>query len=174
MDFTLSKIHEQTRELVRAFAQRDLAPGAQTRDEEEHFDRSLFDKMANLGITGIPYPEKYGGGELDHLANVIAIEEISRVDASVGSDLSIHSALASWIISEFATDAQKERYLTPLVEGKWLAAFSLTEANAGSDTASLRTTAVHEGCLCTMLPGGNPADCPSHCSLRWLKPTYLL
>ena len=145
MDFTLSKIHEQTRELVRAFAQKDLAPGAQTRDEDEHFDRSLFDKMANLGITGIPYPEKYGGGELDHLANVIAIEEISKVDASVGSDLSIHSALASWVISEFATDAQKERYLTPLAEGQWLAAFSLTEANAGSDTASLRTTAVHDG-----------------------------
>lgn len=144
MDFTLSKIHEQTRDLVRSFAQKELAPGAQIRDEEERFDRSVFDKMASVGITGIPYPEEYGGGELDHLANIIAIEEVSRVDASVGSDLSIHSALASWVISEFASEAQKRKYLTPLVTGKWLGAFSLTEASSGSDTASLRTTAVRD------------------------------
>jgi len=145
VDFTLSKIHEQTRDLVRTFAEKELAPGAQARDEEERFDRSIFDKMAGIGITGIPYPEVYGGGGLDHLANVIAIEEISKVDAAVGSDLSIHSALASWVLSEFATDAQKQAYLKPLAEGSWLAAFSLTESNAGSDAASIRTTALRAG-----------------------------
>ena len=145
MDFTLSDIHEQTRNVVRAFAQKELAPGAQTRDEEERFERSIFDSMARIGITGIPYPEIYGGADLDHLSNVIAIEEISKVDASVGSDLSIHSTLSCWLLSEFATDAQKKQYLKPLAEGKWLAAFSLTEANAGSDMANMQTTARCDG-----------------------------
>ena len=145
MEFTLSKLHEQTRELVMNFAQRELAPGAFQRDEEERYDRTLFDRMAALGITGIPYPEEYGGAGLDHLANVLAVEELSKVDASIGSDLSIHSALASWVISEFATETQKQEYLKPVAEGKRLGAFSLTEANAGSDTVNIRTKAVRDG-----------------------------
>jgi butyryl-CoA dehydrogenase len=145
VDFTLSQEHEQIREMIRDFANKEIAPGAKERDDTERFDRSLFNKMAKLGITGIPYPEEYGGAELDHLANVIAIEEVAKVDASLAADLSIHSALASWVISEFATEAQKKKYLLPLAQGDFLAAFSLTEPYAGSDTASMKTTAIRDG-----------------------------
>ncbi len=145
MDFLLSKEHEQIRDMIRGFAKNEIAPGAAERDENERFDRNIFNKMAELGITGVPYPEEYGGAGLDHLANVIAIEEISKADPAIGSDLSIHSALASWVISEFATEAQKKKYLTPIASGEWLAAFSLTEPYAGSDTANMKTTALRDG-----------------------------
>ncbi|RIV21697.1 acyl-CoA dehydrogenase [Alicyclobacillaceae bacterium I2511] len=144
MDFGVDETHKQIREFIKGFAQKELAPGAHQRDEEERFDRSLFDKMSKLGITGIPYPQEYGGAEMDYLANVMAIEEISKVDASVGADLSIHSSLTSWVLSEFSTVAQKRHYLQPLAEGQWLGAFSLTESSAGSDAANIRVTAVRE------------------------------
>jgi butyryl-CoA dehydrogenase len=145
MDFLLSQEHEQIRDMIRDFAQKEIAPGSAERDDAERFDRDLFRKMAKLGITGIPYSEEYGGAELDHLANVIAIEEIAKVDPALGADMSIHSALASWVISEFATEAQKKKYLTPLAQGDSLGAFSLTEPYAGSDTANMKTTALRDG-----------------------------
>lgn len=145
MDFLLSQEHEQIRDMIRDFAQKEIAPGSAERDNAERFDRDLFRKMAKLGITGIPYAEEYGGAELDHLANVIAIEEIAKVDPALGADMSIHTALASWVISEFATEAQKKKYLTPLAQGDFLGAFSLTEPYAGSDTANMKTTALRDG-----------------------------
>jgi butyryl-CoA dehydrogenase len=144
MDFEQQE-YGALRDLIRTFAQKEIAPTAAQRDEEERFDRRIFDKMGQLGLTGIPYSEQFGGAGMDHLANVIAIEEISKSDPSVGSDLSIHSALAAWVISEFATDPQKQRYLVPLAAGSQLGAFSLTEPSAGSDIGSMRTTAAHDG-----------------------------
>ena len=145
MDFLLDKEHEQIRQLVREFAQNELAPGEAERDEEEHFDRSIFHQMAELGLTGIPWPEEYGGAGMDYLAYVIAIEELSRVDASAGVVLSAHTSLAGWPIYKFGTEEQKQKYLKPMAEGKWLGAYGLTEPGSGSDAAGMRTTAVRDG-----------------------------
>jgi len=145
MDFLLDKEHEQIRQLVRDFANREVAPGAAQRDEEEHFDRKIFTKMAELGLTGIPWPEEYGGAGMDYLAYVIAIEELSRVDASVGVVLSAHTSLAGWPIYKFGNEAQKQKYLKPMAEGTWMGAYALTEPGSGSDSAGMRTMAVRDG-----------------------------
>jgi alkylation response protein AidB-like acyl-CoA dehydrogenase len=145
VNFQLDKEHEQLRELVREFAEREVAPGAAERDEAERFDREIFDKMAELGLTGIPWPEKYGGAEMDYLAYVIAVEELSRVCASTGVCLSAHTSLACWPIYKFGTEEQKMKYLKPMAEGKWLGAYALTEPGSGSDAAGMRTTAKKDG-----------------------------
>jgi len=143
--FLLDDEHEQIRQLVRTFANEKVAPGAAQRDEEERFDYSLFEQMAKLGLTGIPWPEAYGGAGMDFLAYVIAVEELSRVCASTGVVLSAHTSLAGWPIYKFGTEAQKQKYLRPMAEGKWLGAYGLTEPQSGSDSASMRTTAVRDG-----------------------------
>jgi butyryl-CoA dehydrogenase len=145
MKFTLDKEHEQLRALVREFAEKEVAPGAAERDEAERFDRSLFDKMAELGLTGIPWPEEYGGAGMDYLAYVIAVEELARVCASTAVVLSAHTSLASWPIYKFGTEEQKRKYLVPLAQGKMLGAYALTEPGSGSDAAGMRTTAVRDG-----------------------------
>ncbi|MBE3552373.1 MAG: acyl-CoA dehydrogenase [Kyrpidia tusciae] len=145
MEFVLTKEQEQMREAVRAFAEEVVAPGAAERDEQESFDRGIFDKMAELGLAGIPWPEEYGGAGLDMLTYVITIEELSRVDASAGVTISAHTSLASWPIYRFGTEEQKRKYLRPLAEGTKIGAYGLTEPGAGTDAANLRTTAVREG-----------------------------
>jgi butyryl-CoA dehydrogenase len=145
MNFLLDKEHEQIRALVREFAEREVKPGAAKRDEEEYFDRSIFDKMAELGLTGIPWPEEYGGAGMDYLAYVIAVEELSRVCASTGVVLSAHTSLAGWPIYKFGTEEQKQKYLKPMAEGKWIGAYGLTEPGSGSDAGGMRTTAVRDG-----------------------------
>ncbi len=145
MEFRLSEEHEMMRKIVREFAEKEVAPTAAERDEKEEFDRALFDKMAELGLTGIPWPEEEGGVGADFLSYVIAVEELSRVDASVGVTLSAHISLASWPIHKFGTPEQKERFLRPLAEGKKLGAYGLTEPGSGSDAAGMRTTAVRDG-----------------------------
>jgi len=145
MDFRLSEEQEMIRKMVRDFAESQVAPTAAERDEEERFDRSIFEQMAELGLTGIPWPEKYGGAGADYLSYVIAVEELSRVDASIGVTLSAHVSLASWPIYKFGTEEQKQRFLRPLAEGKKMGAYCLTEAGSGSDSAGMRTTAVKDG-----------------------------
>lgn len=145
MDFLLDREHQQIRELVRDFADRVVAPGAAERDEAEHFDRGIFNQMAELGLTGIPWPEVYGGAEMDYLAYVIAVEELSRVCASTGVVLSAHTSLAGWPIYRFGLEEQKQKYLRPMAEGRWLGAYGLTEPQSGSDAARMRTTAVRDG-----------------------------
>ncbi len=145
MDFTLDKEHEQLRNLVRAFADKEVAPGAAERDEKEEFDPNIFAKMAELGLTGIPWPEEYGGAGMDYLAYVIAVEELSRVCASTGVTLSAHTSLAGWPIYKFGTEEQKQKYLTKMAEGTWMGAYGLTEPGSGSDSGGMRTTAVRDG-----------------------------
>ncbi|MCY0894922.1 MAG: acyl-CoA dehydrogenase [Alicyclobacillaceae bacterium] len=145
MKFTLDKEHQQLRELVRSFAEKEVAPGAADRDEKEYFDRGLFDKMGELGITGIPWPEEYGGAGMDFLGYVIAVEELSRVCASTGVVLSAHTSLAGWPLYKFGTEAQKQKYLKPMAEGKTLGAYGLTEPGSGSDAGGMRTTARLDG-----------------------------
>jgi len=145
MKFTLDEEHAQIRKLVREFADNEVAPGAALRDEKEQFEPELFHKMAKLGLTGIPWPEAYGGAGMDFLAYVIAIEELSRVCASTGVVLSAHTSLAGWPIYKFGTEEQKQKYLRPLAEGKWIGAYGLTEPGSGSDSGGMRTTAVRDG-----------------------------
>ncbi|MBO8165346.1 MAG: acyl-CoA dehydrogenase [Brevibacillus sp.] len=145
MDFRLTEEQEMIRKMVRDFAETQVAPTAAERDEEERFDREIFDQMAELGLTGIPWPEKYGGAGADYLSYVLAVEELSRVDASVGVTLSAHVSLASWPIYKFGTEEQKQTFLRPLAEGKKIGAYCLTEPGSGSDAAGMRTTAVKDG-----------------------------
>lgn len=145
MNFNLTDEQEMIRKMVREFAENELKPTATERDEAEHFDVKLFNKMAELGITGIPWPEKYGGAEADYLSYVIAVEELSRIDASMGVTLSAHVSLASWPIYKFGTEEQKQKYLKPLALGEKIGAYALTENSAGSDAASLKTKAVKDG-----------------------------
>ncbi|AUS10248.1 acyl-CoA dehydrogenase [Laceyella sacchari] len=145
MQFRLSEEHEMMRKMVREFALQEVAPSAGERDEEERFDRSIFDKMGELGLTGIPFPEQWGGAGADYLSYVIAVEELSRVCGSIGVTLSAHISLASWPIYKFGTDEQKERFLKPLAKGSKLGAYGLTEPGSGSDAAGMKTTAVRDG-----------------------------
>ncbi|PGZ74631.1 acyl-CoA dehydrogenase [Bacillus thuringiensis] len=145
MHFKLSEEHEMIRKMVRDFAKNEVAPTAAERDEEERFDRELFDQMAELGLTGIPWPEEYGGIGSDYLAYVIAIEELSRVCASTGVTLSAHTSLAGWPIFKFGTEEQKQKFLRPMAEGKKIGAYGLTEPASGSDAGGMKTIAKRDG-----------------------------
>ncbi|MFC5557523.1 acyl-CoA dehydrogenase [Ureibacillus thermophilus] len=145
MNFQLSEEHQQLREMVRDFAENEVAPTAKERDEEARFDREIWDKMAELGLTGIPWPEEYGGAGFDYLAYVIAVEELSRVCASTGVTLSAHTSLAGWPVYKFGTEEQKQKYLRPMAEGKKIGAYCLTEPGSGSDAGAMKTTAVLDG-----------------------------
>ncbi|MBA4541876.1 MULTISPECIES: acyl-CoA dehydrogenase [Thermoactinomyces] len=145
MHFKLSEEHEMMRKMVREFALKEVAPTAALRDEKEEFDRSIFDRIGELGLAGIPWEEEWGGAGADFLSYVIAVEELSRVCASTGVTLSAHISLASWPIYKFGTKEQKERFLRPLAEGTKLGAYGLTEPGSGSDAAGMKTTAVKDG-----------------------------
>jgi butyryl-CoA dehydrogenase len=145
MDFLLSEEQTMIRSVVRDFAHNEIEPSAAIRDEEERFDRILFDKMGVLGLTGIPWPEAYGGLGTDYVTYVLVVEELSRVCASTGVTLSAHISLAGWPIYKFGTEEQKQRFLRPMAEGKKLGAYGLTESQSGSDAASMRTTARRDG-----------------------------
>ena len=142
MNFVLGAEQEEIRKMVREFAAKEVAPTAAERDEKELFPRDIFDKMGELGILGLPYPEEYGGAGSDFLSYAIAVEEISRVCGSTGIGLSVHVSLCSWPIFKYGTEEQKQTYLRPLAEGRKLGAFGLTEPNAGTDAAAGSTIAV--------------------------------
>ena len=134
------------REMVRDFAEAEILPSAKERDENERFDRALmFDRLADLGLTGIVFPEEYGGAGADYISYAIAVEELSRVCGSTGVTLSAHLSLGSNPIFLFGTDQQKKQFLVPLAQGTKMGAFGLTEASAGSDAGGTKTTAVKDG-----------------------------
>ncbi len=146
MYFQLTEEQSLIRETVRAFAEKELAPSAAERDESESFDRELmFDKLAELGLTGIVFPEEYGGAGADYISYAIAVEELSRVCASTGVTLSAHLSLGANPVWLFGTEEQKKKYLTPMADGSKLGAFGLTEPTAGSDAGGTRTFAVRDG-----------------------------
>ncbi len=146
MNFELTEEHKLIRQTVREFAENEIKPGVAERDEEERFDRELmFDKVAELGMTGVVFPEEYGGAGADYISYAIAVEELSRVCASTGVTLSAHLSLAANPIYLFGTEEQKQKYLVPLAEGTKLGAFGLTEPSAGSDAGGTRTTATRDG-----------------------------
>lgn len=145
MNFVFTPEQEEIRKLVREFAAKEIAPTAAERDEKEIFPRDIFNKMGELGFLGLPYPEQYGGGGMDFVAYAIAVEEISKACASTGIGVSVHVSLCSWPIYKYGNEEQKAKYLKPLAEGKWLGAFGLTEANAGTDVGGATTNAVLDG-----------------------------
>jgi alkylation response protein AidB-like acyl-CoA dehydrogenase len=142
--FALNADERGVRDTVRDFAQREIAPGAGRRDEEERYDRSLFSRAAELGITGMPYPEELGGAGLSTFDWVLACEEIAAADMSMAVSLSVH-LLAQLPIVTFGTDAQRARFIPPMTAGQRLGAFALTEPGAGSDAASIALRADRDG-----------------------------
>jgi butyryl-CoA dehydrogenase len=145
MNFVLTEEQEMTRKMVRDFAEKELKPGAEERDDQEKFSRAIFDQMGKLGLTGIPWPEEYGGAGCDFISYVIAVEELSRVDASTGTTLSAHTSLAGWPLYKYGSEEQKKKYLEPMALGEKLGAYALTEAAAGTDAANQSTTAKFDG-----------------------------
>lgn len=146
MYFQLTEEQKLIRDTVRSFAETELTPSVAERDENERFDRPLmFDKLAELGLTGIVFPEEYGGAGADYLSYAIAVEELSRVCASTGVTLSAHLSLGANPVWLFGSEAQKQQFLKPMAEGTKLGAFALTESTAGSDAGGTRTTAVRDG-----------------------------
>lgn len=146
MIFELTDEHKLMRQMVRDFSEAEIAPGAAERDEEERFDRELmYDRLGELGLTGIVFPEAYGGAEADYISYAIAVEELSRVCASTGVTLSAHLSLGANPIYLFGDEEQKQQFLKPLAEGSKLGAFGLTENSAGSDAGGTKTTAVRDG-----------------------------
>jgi alkylation response protein AidB-like acyl-CoA dehydrogenase len=145
MIFELNEEQKMMQKMVREFAEKEVAPGAAERDENEEFSREIYDKMADLGLSGICYPEQYGGADGDYLSYILAVEELSRVDDGVGVSLSATVSLCAWPIYAYGTEEQKKKYLTPLCDGSKMGAFGLTEPNAGTDAASQQTVAVKNG-----------------------------
>src|SRR4029453_12818221 len=129
------------RQTVRGFAEERIAPVAEELDREHRFPYDIVEALAELGLMGIPIPEEHGGGGGDTLAYAIAVEELTRIDSSVAITVAAHTSLGTMPILPFGSDEQKERWLPELVSGRRLAAFGLTEPEAGSDAGATRTTA---------------------------------
>lgn len=141
LDFELTEEQMMMRDMVRKLAQHEFAPRAAEIDREHRFPRENLQKLAELGLMGIPIPEEYGGAGCDFLSYIMAIEEISRACASTGVILAVHTSLGCFSLLYHGTEEQKQKYLTRLAAGEWLGAFALTESNAGSDPSNLTTGA---------------------------------
>ncbi len=141
----LNEEQRMLRDMVRDFAQNELAPIAAEIDEEQTFPHEPIRKMGELGLMGIPFPESYGGAGMDYLSYTLAVEEISKVCGSTGLTLAAHISLGCWPIFAFGTDEQKKKYLPNLCSGQWIGAYGLTEPQAGSDAGATQTTAVLKG-----------------------------
>src|SRR5690349_5184763 len=145
MDFRLSEDQEILRRTVREFAEAEIRPHVMEWDEAQQFPMDLLPKLADLGLLGIQFPEEYGGSAMSAVDYCICIEEIARVCPAVALSVAAHNGLCTSHIAMFGTDAQKREYLPRLVTGQVLGAWGLTEANAGSDAAGMRTAAVRDG-----------------------------
>lgn len=144
MNLRFTEEQEMMRKMVRDFAQSEIAPFIEKMEQGE-FPRDILKKMGGLGLMGIPVPEKYGGAEMDFTSYIIAINELSKVSATVGVILSVHTSVGTNPILYFGTEEQKQKYVPKLAAGEYLGAFCLTEAGAGSDAGSLKTKAVRNG-----------------------------
>ncbi|MBI2958200.1 MAG: acyl-CoA dehydrogenase family protein [Chloroflexi bacterium] len=145
MNLDLTEQHLALRQLVRDFMEKEFAPVAQEFDDREEFPVDIVKRMGQLGILGIAFPEEYGGGGYDAVSYVITIEEISRVDSSMGITVEADVTLGGAPLNHYGTEEQKRIWLAPLAKGQMLGAFGLTEPEAGSDSGATRTTAVLHG-----------------------------
>jgi acyl-CoA dehydrogenase len=144
MNLNFTEEQEMMRKMVQEFAQTEIAPFVE-RMEQGEFPRPILNKMAELGLMGITVPEEYGGAGMDFISYIIAIHEISKVSATVGVILSVHTSVGTNPILYFGTEEQKKKYVPKLASGEYLGAFCLTEPGAGSDAKSLKTKAVRQG-----------------------------
>ena len=142
MDFSFTDEQQQLRRTVRQFAEGEILPHVMEWDEAAHFPEDLFPKLGDLGLLGVIFPEKLGGSALGYIEYVTVIEELARVDGSVGLSVAAHNSLCTNHIYKFGTDAQRQKYIPSLAQGKMLGAWSLTEPGAGSDAGGTRTMAV--------------------------------
>ncbi|MBX6331222.1 MAG: acyl-CoA dehydrogenase [Gemmatimonadaceae bacterium] len=167
MSWALLPLTDEQREIqrmAREFAQAEIAPYTAAWDRDAHFERSVITRMGELGFLGMLIPEQYGGLGLDTCTYVVALEEIAAADASIAVAMSVHNSLPTQMLLRWGSEEQKARFLAPMARGEWLGAFALSEPEAGSDAASLRTQAVRDG-DCWVLNGtkawvtnGNTAD----------------
>lgn len=145
MNFELSEEHLMIQKAARDFAQNELKPGVIERDEHQKFPAEQIRKMGELGFLGMMVDPKYGGGGMDTISYVLAMEEISKVDASASVVMSVNNSLVCWGLENFGTEEQKQKYLVPLAKGEIIGAFCLSEPEAGSDATSQHTTAIDAG-----------------------------
>ncbi|WP_274474935.1 acyl-CoA dehydrogenase [Mangrovimonas aestuarii] len=145
MDFNLTEEHIMIRDAARDFAQNELLPGVIERDEKQEFPHEQIKKMGELGFLGMMVDPKYGGSGLDTVSYVLAMEEISKVDASASVVMSVNNSLVCWGLETFGSEEQKQKYLTKLATGESIGAFCLSEPEAGSDATSQKTTAIDKG-----------------------------
>ncbi|NLK38204.1 MAG: acyl-CoA dehydrogenase [Epulopiscium sp.] len=145
MDFNLTKTQLLQQELFRKFAETEIKPIAKDMDEAEEYSPELIQKLQKIGAFGIPYSREYGGQGADVLTYTLAMEEMSKIDASTGITLSVHTSLCCPCINEHGTEEQKQKYLRPLVDGSKVGCFGLTEPNAGTDASGVQTQAVLDG-----------------------------
>lgn len=145
MKFELTEEHLMIQQAARDFAQNELLPGVIERDDKQQFPAEQIKKMGELGFLGMMVDPKYGGSGLDTISYVLAMEEISKVDASASVVMSVNNSLVCWGLEKFGTEEQKEKYLKPLASGEIIGAFCLSEPEAGSDATSQKTTAIDKG-----------------------------
>ncbi len=145
MNFSLTKEQNLFLEMIKSFAEKEVKPLAAEIDEQERFPIETVQKMAKLGIMGIPFPAEYGGANGDNLLYSLAVEELSRACATTGVIVSAHTSLCAAPIFEHGTEDQKRKYLPNLCKGEWIGAFGLTEPNAGTDASAQQTTAIADG-----------------------------
>ena len=145
MDFRFTEEHEMIRSAARDFAKTELLPGVIQRDEDQAFPKEQIQKLAQLGFLGMMVDPKYGGSGMDTISYVLAMEEISKIDASTSVIMSVNNSLVCWGIETFGTERQKEKYLKRLATGEIIGAFCLSEPEAGSDATSQKTTAIDKG-----------------------------
>ncbi len=161
MDFSLTDEQQQLRRTVREFAETEIAPHVMEWDEASHFPSEIIPKLGEMGLLGVIFPEKYGGAGLGYIEYVIAIEELSRVDGSVGIIVAAHTSLCTNHIYKFGSEEQRQKYVVPLAQGKKLGCWSLTEPQAGSDAGGTRSVAVKRG-NCWVLNGAKTFTTNGH------------
>jgi len=145
MNFELTEEHKMIRDAARDFAQTELLPGVIERDENQSFPTEQIKKLGELGFMGMMVDPKYGGAGMDTISYILAMEEISKVDASCSVVMSVNNSLVCWGLETFGNEEQKEKYLKPLASGEMIGAFCLSEPEAGSDATSQQTTAIDKG-----------------------------
>lgn len=145
LHFDLTEEQKLIQRTIREFSNEEVAPGAEQRDKEKRFPKEIMEKLGELGMLGLPFPEKYGGGGGDTVSFAIVVEELSRACASTGITYSAHVSLGGAPLHLFGTEEQKERYLVPICTGESLGTFGLTEPNAGSDAGGTQTEASEDG-----------------------------
>ena len=145
VEFKLTKEQLLAQQMFKDFAETEIKPIARDMDETEEFSVDLLEKMKKFGIMGIPYSKEYGGEGADVLTYTLCMEEMSKVDASTGITISVHTSLCCSCINDFASEEQKQKFLRPLVDGSKVGCFGLTEPGAGTDASGVKTSAVLDG-----------------------------